>query len=85
MASDIAPCIFFHSTPNTENDDDDGNDSDGVLSQQSLLSDNDLDYMTGVASTEVPIHVSGLRKTSEWEIGDGEVLRDWQPDFQTIY
>ena len=39
VASDIAPCMLFHPTPNTKNYDDHGNDSDGIISQQSFLSD----------------------------------------------
>lgn len=30
VASDIAPCMLFYPTPNTENDEDHRNDSDGA-------------------------------------------------------
>lgn len=63
VASDLAPCMLFHPTPNTENYDDHGDDSDRFISQQSFPSDESRGQITSVSSTEVPKHVSGLQKT----------------------
>lgn len=64
VASDIAPCMLFHPTPNTENDEDYRNDSDSVLRSAVSPSGRALGSHDKCLSTEIPKHVSEIRKTS---------------------